>query len=344
MVKISAKSLKEEIDRFRLLLFHPRERCRTNFARQQKDGTYRPGRGKLTDTLLLAHLKRKLTLGAYQLDSDDRIKWMAFDIDQTKPNENNPIFASRKQLKELVVDLHRAASRQGRRAYVATSGWKGIHIYLFFNSLIQAARARFLGEQILQEVKPPTGITIELFPKQTRKGNGLGSLLKCPFSVHRVTKNRTRFLDKNFTKLNLTPSDIVRNPPERIPNERVKLTSRSREIDLHIKEDLPPLFRKLLREDSRIRDLFEGRGKEEGQDKSRSGFDYSLLAALILRGIEDISDLATILWNRPHSKAQEDGGIEYLEFTISKALTQFVRSQKRGGELNVSENSEASED
>lgn len=333
MTKALSDHMKKEINAFRSLLFHPLENISITCARQRDNGTYFPWPGPLTDSHLLKHLLEDITLGTYQLDDHDRIKWIAVDVDIAPSYRKKEIPDSKWErfiadFKRFVLQIYNVACRKGRCAYIALSGRKGVHLYLFLDSLIPATRGRALVEKIINGVQVPEGLSVELYPKQTKKGDGLGSLLKCPFGVNQTTGNRTKFLDKDFNELDLKPSDIVRNPAITIPDQRVELPASSKEIDFKIKDKLPPLFEKLLREDKQIRQLYLGKGKPNESDTSRSGYDFSLLAALIIRGITNPSDLANILMQRPHSKAKDPDGDKYLKHTINKALATFKQQER----------------
>jgi len=89
---------------------------------------------------------------------------------------------------------------------------------------------------------------------------------------------------------------------------------------LNINEQLPSWFEVLLGSDTRVRSLWSGRGKANG-DLSPSGYDYSLVHALIRRGHKDVDDLATILASRPDGSFQtRNKGEDYIRRTIANAL------------------------
>jgi hypothetical protein len=89
---------------------------------------------------------------------------------------------------------------------------------------------------------------------------------------------------------------------------------------VYIKNELPPIFLTLLHKDEKLRQLWEGTGKMEG-DTSGSGYDFSLARKLLACGITDVSDIATILALRPGGSCKASGkGEEYLRRTIAKAL------------------------
>jgi hypothetical protein len=92
-----------------------------------------------------------------------------------------------------------------------------------------------------------------------------------------------------------------------------------------IPEVIPHAARILIGTQPKIRDLFHGVGKSPfdrngaQQDGSSSGYDSSLLCALIKKGITDPAALAAVLWNRPDGVARKKGQ-DYIRRTVRKAL------------------------
>lgn len=88
-----------------------------------------------------------------------------------------------------------------------------------------------------------------------------------------------------------------------------------------INGELPQLFMTLLRQDQKLRELWEGKGKAEDADSSGSGYDFSLARRLLAYGYSDVSEIATILALRPNGSFQNHHKSEdYLRRTIAKAL------------------------
>ena len=91
----------------------------------------------------------------------------------------------------------------------------------------------------------------------------------------------------------------------------------------------------VLDKHARLRALFEGRGKTElgdnGRplDQSSSGYDFSVVLALIKKGITDPDLLANALCNRPDESAKSKGE-QYIRRTVTKAQK---RADHLGAEL-----------
>jgi len=74
-------------------------------------------------------------------------------------------------------------------------------------------------------------------------------------------------------------------------------TSPSSAPEPSVLSELPSYFGIVLERSEQIRNLWEGRGKTSG-DTSRSGYDFSLICALIRHGFTSRRFLATVLYHR----------------------------------------------
>lgn len=96
------------------------------------------------------------------------------------------------------------------------------------------------------------------------------------------------------------------------------------EVESHVLKvgsNVPQWFHELLEKDSRVKELWTGKGKPDGSDVSGSGYDYSLVRRLLGLGYKSLDDLATILALRPEGSIRKSGkGEYYIRRTIAKAL------------------------
>lgn len=110
-----------------------------------------------------------------------------------------------------------------------------------------------------------------------------------------------------------------------------------------IPNDLPEAFRKLLENDERCRDLWEGQGKSEG-DTSQSGYDESVLCYCLRKGISGPVDLAAILQARIKARGDErkkSRGKKYIERTVRQAMQAMARDSSELAEPGGQGESEA---
>jgi len=84
---------------------------------------------------------------------------------------------------------------------------------------------------------------------------------------------------------------------------------------------LPPLFLKMLQQDAKLKQLWDGEGKQDGYDQSASGYDFSLVKRLFELGFRNLDEIASIVANRPSGSVQKSGkSEEYVRRTIANAL------------------------
>ncbi|MBK8172748.1 MAG: hypothetical protein IPK60_20755 [Sandaracinaceae bacterium] len=94
---------------------------------------------------------------------------------------------------------------------------------------------------------------------------------------------------------------------------------------VYFNDQLHPPVAALIHQRKRISNCFNGKGKRahgrDGRelDHSSSGYDFSLIVELAKAGVQDVSMLATALWNRPDRQAREKGH-EYILRTVQSAL------------------------
>ena len=172
---------------------------------QIADGTYRMRREPLTRSILMAHLRGEITLGAYALNSESQGQALIFDADHEEHWQ---------QLVEIVPKLaqediptYREASRLGG------------HLWFHFGGFLPGSTLRQFGLGLLAAhhipVKTGKQPGIEVFPKQdrlrrTEKGIGPGSFIRLPFGVHRKTGERYGFYHPTGEKVAGTLRDQIR--------------------------------------------------------------------------------------------------------------------------------------
>lgn len=151
------------------------------YAEQKEDKSYIRIEQPLTVELLKEHLDGKITIGTYNLDKENMVKWICFDIDLALENSKEIarliyqkcVENERFPLKAVVLE----ASRYPDPSY---------HVWVFFGAPIPAYAAKFLGEKILEICRNPK---VELFPKQIKlEEEGFGNLVKVPLGLHQKSK------------------------------------------------------------------------------------------------------------------------------------------------------------
>lgn len=98
--------------------------------------------------------------------------------------------------------------------------------------------------------------------------------------------------------------------------------------------ELPESVRDHIAKGGKIADYFIGKGKPEKGldgtelDRSSSGYDFSLIVALVKAGVRDPGDLAAALWHRPDGKARGKG-VDYIQRTIRGVLEKFAEKAEK---------------
>ena len=179
------------------------------FARQWCDKTgrsgYLPVHRHLNSQELKNHLTGRETLGLYLLRSDNTVNFLTIDIDISKQIRSEKISEnySQQRWEEMAhveaVSIQKLAQKLGISGYIENSGHKGRHVWLFFSEPVPAREAiAFAKNKIAEKGATPPGLTMEIFPKEPRVGaKGLGSLIKMPLGIHKLTGKRCFFLEAN---------------------------------------------------------------------------------------------------------------------------------------------------
>jgi hypothetical protein len=179
------------------------------FARQWlgDDGRigYMPVYQALSEKEVKAHLSGQQTLGFYIMRSDNAVLQMIIDLDITKQVRTD-VATTAEDLAEwkrlLWADacrLRDALSEVGMKCYPEDSGYKGLHLWIFFAEPVPSRDVLIFAKKILTAAgPPPPGLHREVFPKQPRiDSKALGAMLKLPLGIHKLTNRRCWFLDNS---------------------------------------------------------------------------------------------------------------------------------------------------
>lgn len=150
---------------------------------------------ELTPNDIVRHLKGNTTLGIYQLDEENNVKWMCFDVDVQQDYKDD---VARVQSYVLQLGVFLRDVLGPNTFLVEKSGSKGYHIWVFFAEPVQARLAHSFGKWVDRNCPPPDGVNLELFPKQVSINKRFGNLVKLPLGVHVKTGSRCFFMDHNF--------------------------------------------------------------------------------------------------------------------------------------------------
>lgn len=146
------------------------------------------------------HLNGEETIAVYPVTVRDTVNFIVFDVDISKRILLKCGEDERKGLlnksHEDIIRIREACENLGFVMCIEDSGYKGRHGWLFFTEEVRAAKAIFLGNEILKKAgEPSEGLVWELFPKG-KIGRDL-NLIKLPLGINRKNNRRCAFLNDN---------------------------------------------------------------------------------------------------------------------------------------------------
>ncbi len=199
-------TLKDSIILRFIELFQPREGV---YARMWKnpDGeiSYSPVNEPFTFNVAKNHLLGNYTVGVYPVRIDNTVLFSAFDIDVKKEVLKDALLSEedynllKKKAYDVSLSIKEVLNVYGIYSIIEDSGFKGYHVWLFFDSPIPAHYIRVFMQNVLKGVEGvPHEISIEIFPKQSKVKEGrYGSLIKLPGGIHLKTGIKSFFIGDN---------------------------------------------------------------------------------------------------------------------------------------------------
>lgn len=182
---------------------------------------YTPVSEPLTHTQIRSHLLGLYTVGTYQLNLSNQVKWIMFDLDVSKEylnDLNDPQFKDwlDNGFFEVLGRIHQLLASFHLNPLYEFSGYKGYHIWVLFNQFISASLARGVAQKLAAQFDLGSyPFTLEIFPKQTRiSSSNFGNLVKLPGGIHRISGLRSFFLKFIDGKpVTIALQEVLKNPP-----------------------------------------------------------------------------------------------------------------------------------
>jgi len=144
--------------------------CWSQYAVQQRNGSYWRVMEPLTLPLLEAHLLGRWTLGTYLLDEQCRCSFAAFDAD--RPDGLGQLVGLAMELAQQGIPTVLEASRRGG------------HLWIHF---VEPTPAHVVRAWLLPYAQT---LALELYPKQETLGpDGACSLIRLPLGIHQRTRH-----------------------------------------------------------------------------------------------------------------------------------------------------------
>ena len=143
-----------DVKTFRKLFVH-RDDC---YSVQSVMGSYRLEENKVTDDVLEAHLGGRVTVGFYQvMPVENTIKWACLDVDLLKEvhgAEGYDVEEWKPKLLQQAQRLKDAYAAKGIPSYIEFSGYKGYHVWTFFETPVDAGVVKRGMETICKDLVP----------------------------------------------------------------------------------------------------------------------------------------------------------------------------------------------
>ncbi len=187
-----------DVKTFKKLFVHRSD----NYAIQRPGGGYIPAREDVDDVAIQAHLDGDQTIGLYQVMPEvNTLKWAVLDIDIKKEVYSAEGFKLDDWLPRLMEQAIMAKERftqQGIPSYIEFSGFKGYHVWAFFDQPAPADTVKRGMTALFRDMtRVDAGIDWELFPKQPAvAAGGMGNLVKGPCGLHLKSKVFSNFHDE----------------------------------------------------------------------------------------------------------------------------------------------------
>jgi len=264
-----------------------------DYAIQQPDGQYLRANQPLSLEIIQQHLQGKVTVGAYQLNEFNCVKYLCFDLD---PETNKDPLATAKKIIDIILEEDKdKRSRIWKKAILLEASRypdNSFHLWIIFDPTVPAKVAKWLGLKILELVNLNPK-EIEVFPKQTEltMDRPYGNLVKLPLGLHQVEKKWSRFVDlETFEPL---PSTCLFNVEGISFSEADidKILSLREKAAVQITFDLPKNFRTLKTENEAKITRFLLPYWKEGQ---RNRVEMAFLGWCLKRGVSLESTLRII--------------------------------------------------
>ena len=211
------------------------------FAEQSPKSSYARIEQELTDADLTAHLDGKKTIGVYQLSPESRVKWVCYDFDGDKLEEQE------QHAKNLCMKLRHTDKVEA--ILMEFSGKKGYHVWVFIEEA-DAASAKYWAEEVAEGYHQH-----EIFPKQGKLSDGkFGNLVKLPLGIHQVSGLRSVLFNEEYKQLDLEESiayleTIAGKAKTKVPKVIVKEIVRTI-IKPQGKTEMPSYIRQLVADGS----------------------------------------------------------------------------------------------
>ncbi len=184
----------------------------------------------LDEEAVISHINGTSTVGEYIVRNDNCINFAVLDIDiSSEYIKNIPINSDiyydylNEAFNYALFVKNTLKEKTGSESYIEFSGYKGYHVWFFFDKPVQAKSGRKFVNFLINEHKFRPHINVEIFPKENKLNpNAVGSLIKLPLGINVYTGKETYFVNDNGNKIlnqfKFLMEDIMKIPESSVNN------------------------------------------------------------------------------------------------------------------------------
>jgi hypothetical protein len=298
----TGKSLHSSTDLVKMVINRP-----DAYAAQKADGSYLKVKKTVTDNDIKKHLDGKVTIGAYQFNPDNQVKWICFDIDSHAPRngiETAEEITTRNDIAEKNTEKMCNFLTNNEIPFMLEKSGSphSYHIWIFINPVDGKIANKFA-----LDIKKESGIDCEVFPKQATVGkDGYGNLVKVPLATHQKHKLKSMIqvngeFVSSFVGLDVEVLDISKYP---LPEPEVKVIKTIKTLGINA----PSVFR------SKVRPCIENALKMQLTKFGGNQFRVSIVREYYNSGIRDPEKLVDLF------RGQSDFIYEKTKYHVTQII------------------------
>lgn len=160
----------------------------------------------LTENVLKRHFKGDDTVGTYVQRNNGTCKFLVIDIDISQKvllsirNTPEKMQEYLQAAAAVAVEYRKELKHMGIQAYIEDSGYRGYHVWVFFQDWAQVRYVNLFEDILEQNVKKTDdSVTVEYFPNKTHsKAAAAKQAIKLPYGYHVKTMKQSYFLDEEL--------------------------------------------------------------------------------------------------------------------------------------------------
>lgn len=165
----------------------------------------------ITEEVVRQHLEGKITAASYIQRPNATVNYLVIDIDISKKillqysRGSTEFDQYLKRAAAVAENIKRIFSKLGLQTYMEFSGYRGYHLWLFFEEWIPVRYVNLMEDFIsaemtkLEILENSGDIQVEFFPNKAHvRTDKPGQCVKLPYGVHTISGSISYFVDKSL--------------------------------------------------------------------------------------------------------------------------------------------------